>query len=148
MAIVTGLSKDIRLQSARDVALRLRFSLRSTDGTAAFIGSTLVSPVDRFAEISAFDGFSIDLASTDLMTGNHYYVITAEWLDPIAGWSPAEFMEWEIRVPVNGGPLSALVDMPIGGGEVWIVPGGAIPPLSNPGDMLYDPLTDDFFTLS
>ena len=143
VAPVTGSVKDIGLNSTTPNALRLKFVLDSE----ASIGSVLIPTIPVYVEPADTDSFTIGLLPTDQMDGDHWYVISSQWLDPDAGWSPTNYFEYQVRVPTGGGGLDVLLDSPLAPAQTWWVPGGEIPDRARAGDTLFDPSSDLFSLL-
>lgn len=96
----------------------------------------------------AADGsFTAALEATDEMNPRQHYTVQIRLLDPAAGYVHIDFPDWTITVPAGGGAFPDLINGPLNIGWVWIVPGGAIPAEARSRDLLWDPSTDDVFTI-
>lgn len=109
MALVTGTLTDFNLGSLAALNVRMIFTPSGTglDGSRVFAARpTTVTP-------AASGAFSVDLQPTVTMTPARWYTLRIEWAEPGGGYTAADFPDFRIGVPVEGGVLAELVNAPI-----------------------------------
>ena len=149
MGLVTGSVIDFGFASLGSASGRIIFRPNtSATGTGTAGAAQLLSTRRLIATPDVTTGvWSIDLYPNTNTRPVSYYTVSVEWLDSAGNYIGVDYVTGVLVVPENGGNVRDLLRNGIAGTETWIVPGGAIPSDSVPGDLLFDPLTSDLFTL-
>lgn len=148
MAIVTGiLSSYARLPM---YGLSPVIEFHPTGPSTQVFGSVIFASKTITATPSEVDGsWSVDLASTrDLLPATWYEVVVV-WLDSAGNYVAKDFMPGRLYVPTTGGAFADLFR--VGGNPllVWIDSGAPTPPPSAvPGDLVFDPTTDNLYQVN
>lgn len=78
-----------------------------------------------------------------------YYTIEVRWLDPGSNYTRVnEFPGIKVRPPTTDAVITDVLVAPVLSDDVWISPGGVQPEGAVPGDLIYDPTTDDLLLVS
>lgn len=122
MPTVTGTLQDFGLASLSAYKPQIIFTPSQAASTRNSIFASRPIPV----EPSTAGTFTVTLANTTILRPEVWYQITIRWLDPLAGYQSADFPQWKVRVPSNGGNLGELIETDPSAQETWI---GPQPPL-------------------
>jgi hypothetical protein len=143
MPTVTGNVSTFGLESVSLAGAAIQFipSQPAITGDRYVLSARTVS-----APIAAGSGaFTVNLATTETTRPATYYSIRIVSLDPGENFTHIDFPEWELRVPVTGGPIADLLVLSANPAMAWV---GDDPP---PGDIVpgawwldSDSSSDDF----
>lgn len=145
MAVVYGTLSDIGFGHLAGLQPEIVFSLSgpATNGRLLYVEHDVVTQPDLAGD------FTVNLEATTNLSPASHYDISVRWLRPgRPGGTGFSAMPWPLTVPVEGGPVGALLETPAAPGQVWVASGGDVPALSRPGDLLYDPDSGDLFRLA
>jgi hypothetical protein len=142
MATVTGALTDFGIQPFPALQPRLIFtpSGPAVSDARLFATKPIIVPVASGSGI-----FSVDLQPTDGVRPAVHYKVTIEWLMPGVdgqpGYTPADFLQWEIFVPAAGGAIQDLINAPVNPLLFWV--GETPPPVPTAGQLWLKPSTGD-----
>lgn len=144
MAVVTFKLNDAGVASMANLFPK---ALLIPDGPAVLP----TSPTDYFipskpvAAVLAPDGvtFSVELFPSSWTQPRTLYRLVVMWHEPAGNFIDQDAPPWRFNVPPEGGNLSDMLDAPLDGGFVWATTDPGIPPHAKPGDLVYNPDTDD-----
>lgn len=139
MPTITGTLVDARLGSLSVDNPQIIFTISGPATSSPYLITT-----KRIVVIPAPSGeFTVELTATADMSPDRWYNVRIVSLNPANGYVDVDFLEWELRVPVEGGDFADLVTRPLGPGEIWVSSDTADPPGSQRGDFIFDPTTND-----
>lgn len=149
MALVTFILNDAGIASMANLVPKVSLI---PDGPAVLPTNPtdyLVSSKPILAEAGT-DGatYTVDLFPSSWTQPRTQYRLVVEWLDFAGNFISRDAPPWRIVVPPEGGKLSDMIDAPLDGSFTWVTTDPGIPPNAQPGDVLFDPDTDDFFQLN
>jgi hypothetical protein len=111
MATVTGKLLDFGLASINGLnpVITFRANKPATTTTGSFLATNPITVTP------ASDGtFSVSLSTTDdLVTGDVYYTISADWRAPDLNYMRADYPDWKVYVPSGGGNIADLIKQPV-----------------------------------
>lgn len=152
MAIVTGSLRTFFRKDLTGRAPFLRFIPSQVGIKQGFVFAE--AHQDVTPEISS-GFFSVDMEETPPLGPDAHYTMQLWYLqDPntppgqTQNWACVDFPDVKIYVPAGGGDIGDLSNAPLRPGEVWVSPGGSEPAGSKPGDLIFDPLSDDLFVIN
>lgn len=138
MATITGALSDFGINPFPELQPRLIF----TASGPAVSSSRLFATKPVIVDVASGSGsFTVDLQPTDGVRPAVYYKITIEWLDPDGNYVSADFLEWKLYVPSEGGELYDLIKAPANPLLFWV--GETPPPVPMPGQYWLTPSTGD-----
>lgn len=118
MPTVTGTLQDFGLASLSAYKPQIIF----TPSQAASTRNSIFASRPIVVEPSTSGTFTVTLANTTILRPEVWYQITIRWLDPLAGYQSADFPQWKVRVPGDGGNLGELIETNPSALETWIGP--------------------------
>ena len=118
MATVTGTLRNFGWSNMSNLKPRVWFI---PSGPAVRVSRLLATPPIE-ATISTTGNLTVTLEQTVGTRPDSWYNIRIEWLDPGGNYIGADYPEWRLYVPQQGGELSELLDVPPASGDVWVGP--------------------------
>lgn len=138
MAIVTGALSDIGIDPFPELQPRLIF----TPSGNSVSDARLFATKPKIVNVAAGSGsFMVDLQPSEGSRPAIYYTITIEWLATNGQYVSADFLEWKIFVPYEGGTLADLIEAPANPMLFWV--GETAPLLPTPGQYWLKPSSGD-----
>lgn len=127
MALVTGKLTDFGLAALAPFKPEIVF----TPNGNAISPTSLLSTKPVVAVPAANGTFSVQLAPTVDVHPATWYRVSVRWLEPDSfgsGYAGMDFPDWKLFVPLEGGTLTRLLELPANPAQVWV---GVDPP-TNP----------------
>lgn len=109
MALVTGTLTDFNLASLSDLNVRMVFTPSGT----GLVGTKIFAPRPISVVPNSAGAFAVELVPTVNLTPACWYELRIEWAEPGGGYSAADFPDFKLSVPLEGGIISELVNTPI-----------------------------------
>jgi len=145
MAIVTGSLSHFGLASMMPFSPELWFipSSAAVTGTSFVIAS---KPIKAELDVST-GAFSVDLLPNVATRPATYYSMRITWLNGAGIPTGADFPDWQLIVPPEGGAIATLMATPWNPALVWV---GETPPDGTPtvNTFWLNPVSGDFWRWS
>lgn len=143
MALVTGSLNTFAFTTFINKAPRVLFVPSGPGVSTKYL---LASEPVEATFLNAQD-FEVNLAVNEFVSPPTWYTVRIEWLGAAGEYIRADYPQWKVRVPAEGGDMSDLIDAPVNGGIIWTTTSTTDPPGSKPGDYIFNPDTGDLYRI-
>ena len=127
MANVTGKLGDFGYSA---ISLYMPQIIFTPSGPGVSPASVFFTADVKTSPNAADNTWSVNIAGTHDMYAEVWYTISLRWLDSAGGMSQADFPDWRLYVPAEGGEFSKLID--VMGNPLMVVTSIEPPPFLRP----------------